>query len=131
MGVKEEALKMHHIGFNCAQSVIYACKEFYPEVDEKLLAAISAGFGGGVRCGEMCGAVSGAVMALGLSNPFCDGADTAAKDKIARLTKECTKSFKEKFDNLRCIELKNGGHSCEELIAAASELAEMIINNNR
>lgn len=130
MSIKEEAVKLHDKGYNCAQSVAAACGK-YTGLDEKTAFAVSGGFGGGVRCGEICGAVSGAVMAIGLTNPYVDGADIEARNKIALLTKECTKRFKEQFGCIRCVELKQSGHSCDELIAFGAGLAEDIILKNQ
>lgn len=130
MGVKEEAIKLHGSGFNCAQSVAASCCE-YTGLDKETTLAVSGGFGGGVRCGEICGAISGAVMVLGLANPYVDGTDAEAKNKIALLTKECTKSFKEQFGCVRCLDLKKAGHPCDELIAFGAELAEKIALENQ
>lgn len=127
MSVKEEAMRLHECGYNCAQCVLLACREHYPELGEEVLSSISAGFGGGVRCGEMCGAVSGAVMAVGLANPYAVD-DTEGKMKMAMLTKECTGEFKAQFGNLRCLDLKREKHPCDELIAYGAQLAENIIN---
>jgi len=130
MDVKERALELHDKGFNCAQCVLQAM-DGYTGLDENIALAISAGFGGGVRSGEICGAISGAVMAAGIANPFCDGTDTVAKDKIARLARECSGAFKEKYGCVRCVELKQTGHPCSELIAFGAETAENIIINNK
>ena len=50
--IKEKALEYHAAGFNCAQSVLAACKE-YTGLDDSAALAISAGFGGGLRSGEI------------------------------------------------------------------------------
>ena len=52
MSVKDTALEYHLNGYNCAQSVLAACRDYY-DIDEKTALAISAGFGGGVRSGEI------------------------------------------------------------------------------
>ena len=131
MNVQNEAIIRHDSGFNCAQSVLLACREYCPALDEKELAAISAGFGGGARCGELCGAVSGALMAIGLANPFCDAEDNDAKDKIAALAKEFTGRFAEERGGLRCAELKIDKPACEELIRYAAALAEKMRLDNK
>ena len=130
MGVKEDAIKFHDSGYNCAQSVLCACGK-YTGLDEKTALALSAGFGGGVRCGEVCGAVSGAVMALGCAFPFTDSSDIESKNKIAKLSKCVSADFSENYGCLRCLDLKRSGHSCGELIAHGAELAEKIINENK
>lgn len=130
MGIKEEAVRLHQSGFNCAQCVLCACGK-YTGLDDKTALALSAGFGGGIRCGEICGAISGAVMALGLAYPFADSADSEAKTKIAALTKRCTADFRDKYGCVRCTELKAAGVSCDELIGHGAELAESIIKENK
>ncbi len=130
MGAKEKALALHSQGFNCAQAVLSALGD-YTGLDEKTALALTAGFGGGVRCGEICGAVSGAVMALGLHDPWNDPEDAAGKAKIAKLTMAFTKQFSEAHGCIRCFDLKHsGGHPCGELIAWAAENAENIIKKD-
>lgn len=129
MGISEKATALHESGFNCAQSVLCSCGK-YTGLDEKTALAVSGGFGGGIRCGEVCGALSGAVMALGLAYPYTNGEDKDAKDKIAKLTKECTADFKEHFGCVRCLQLKRAKISCKELIEYAAELAEKLITEN-
>lgn len=128
MGVKEEATKLHESGFNCAQSVLCACRE-YTGLEDNAAFAVSGGFGGGVRCGEICGAISGAVMAVGMAYPYTDGSDSNARALIAAKTCEVTKAYKEKYGCVRCMELKANKISCAELIEFGAEIAEQIINN--
>ena len=130
MGVREEATKLHESGFNCAQSVLGSCNKNF-NLDEKSALALSAGFGGGLRCGEICGAVSGGVMALGLAYPFNDAKDLTAKDKIAALAKAYTSAFQEKYGCLRCEELKGDKSKCPAYIEYAAELAETMITKER
>ena len=128
MTLTEKALEYHKSGFNCAQSVLASLGD-YTGLDEKTALAVSGGFGGGMRCGEMCGSVSGALMAIGLCCRFNEAENKDAKDKIALLTKDFNGRFKERFGYLRCKDLKRKKISCDELIAAAAEIAEEIIKN--
>ena len=130
MGIGEKAVLLHSEGFNCAQCVLCSCGK-YTGIDRDTALAVAAGFGGGVRCGEICGAISGAVMALGLANPYTDGADREAMMKIASLTKACSAAFREKYGVVRCLELKRAGISCDELIALGAETAEKLIQDNK
>ena len=127
MDIKEKAEKLHKSGYNCAQSVLGACGE-YTGLDDDTALAISAGFGGGLRSGEICGAISGAVMAIGISQTGAP-AEPATKAKTAAQTKELVKAFREKYGCVRCLELKQSGVSCAELIAYAAQLAEESITN--
>lgn len=126
MSIEEKAAWYHAQGFNCAQSVLAACGE-YTGLDEKTALALAGGLGGGVRCGEICGAVTGAIMALGLCQPFTDGADNSAKVNIAVKTKAFTNQFKQEFGCIRCLDLKVSGRSCDELIARCAKAAEDVI----
>lgn len=123
MEIKDRAVALHGEGYNCAQSVLLACGE-YTGLDEKTAIAVSAPFGGGMRCGEMCGAVSGGLMALGLS---CGAAE---KSEMAAMAKELSEAFKERLGHLRCLDLKNAGVSCDGCIACGAEIAEKIIKDN-
>ena len=130
MGIGEEAVLLHGEGYNCAQCVLCSCGK-YTGIDRDTALAVAAGFGGGVRCGEICGAISGAVMALGLANPYTDGADREAMMKTASLTKACSAAFREKYGVVRCLDLKRAGISCDELIALGAETAEKLIQDNK
>ena len=126
MGTREEAVRLHGEGFNCAQCVFCACGK-YTGLDDKSALAIAGGFGGGVRCGEFCGAISGAVMAIGAAAPFADADDREAMSRIAALTKQCTGAFRDRFGALRCLDLKRAGVPCDDLIAFGAETAERLI----
>jgi C_GCAxxG_C_C family probable redox protein len=99
-----KAGEIHSKGFNCAQSVLLSLSDL-TGLDEKKSLAIAGGFGGGMRAAEVCGAVSGAVMAIGLLFPFADGDDSGAKDRIAALTREFHRRFREKNETIICRSL--------------------------
>ena len=67
-------------------------------------------------------------MAIGISQTGAP-AEPETKAKTAAQTKELVKAFREKYGCVRCLELKQAGVSCAELIACASQLAEEIIRN--
>lgn len=128
MSVKDNALKMHENGYNCAQSVLAGAGE-YTGIDENTALAIAAGFGGGLRSGEVCGAISGAVMAIGMKFPFIDANDAEAKEKIAALAKKCVAMAREKYSCVSCLALKESGVSCSEIIGYMADVAEELMNN--
>lgn len=130
MGVMQEATRLHVSGYNCAQSVLAACRD-YTGLEDGTALAVSAGFGGGLRCGEICGAVSGAMMAIGMACPYNDCTDLEAKSKIAALARECTGRFEEAFGCLRCQDLKANKVSCPVLIEYAAQLAEDMIKKEK
>lgn len=128
--VAEKSLNLHAQKYNCAQSVLCSLSG-RTGLDEKTSKAVSAGFGGGLRCGEVCGAAAGAVMALGLA---ADGDAAGSKDDpIADRTRKFTAAFREKFGALRCDELLQtaGGHGrCDEFISYSAQLAAAIIDED-
>ena len=107
METREEAVRFHGMGCNCAQSVLASVGK-YTGLEQDTALSVAAGFGGGVRSGEICGAISGAVMAIGLIEQD--------KRNIAAMTKDCVESFRRQFGCVRCIELKQNRVSCDALI---------------
>jgi len=98
----EEADRLFHSGWNCAESVFQAVhKEFsQQEPPVELLTTM----GGGMGCRKACGAVSGAVLSLGLvfgrKHP-----DEAAKKIAGSKAHDLCKAFREEFHSLDCWEL--------------------------
>ena len=134
MGIGEKAADFHGGGYNCCQCVLKACKDYYPELDDNMLARIASGFGGGVCCGEICGALTGGVMAIGLCSRFNEkDSETvlASKAKIKEIIGSYNDDFKNHFGSLLCSELKGGKYSCNELIAYGAEMAEKMIESNK
>ena len=103
----ELALRYHHSGYNCAQSVLMAFEDL-TKLETATGLAMAGGLGGGVGAThqELCGAASGAVMTLGLLFPFTDGADTESKRHVYAQAKEFLQRFQARFDGLsRCGDL--------------------------
>ena len=126
MSAKEKATAYHLRGFNCAQSVLCSCGA-YTGLEEENALALSAGFGGGLRCGEVCGAVSGGVMAVGLCCRYTDEHDLQTKEHIAALSRELTGRFRERFGALRCEEIMGDKSRCPEYIEYMAALTEQTI----
>jgi len=128
MGVKEEAVKLHDSGFNCAQSVLGSCGK-YTGLDHVTAMNVAGCLGGGVRCGEICGAVSGGAIVLSCVYPHNDSSRPRDKSRINAITKRYSETFKEKFGCIRCEDLKKNNCDCTELIKYCAELAEETILN--
>lgn len=111
-----EALSCHKAGYNCAQSVLMAVYDKLGATREQV-AAMSAGFGGGVGGqGEICGVCSALAIAEGLLNPV----DPKLKPQIYRGVRELCARFKERNNGMiRCRDLKQPPQprSCDTLIA--------------
>jgi C_GCAxxG_C_C family probable redox protein len=116
-----KASEIYAGGFNCAQSVLLSLSDI-TGLDEKASLSVSGGFGGGMRAAEVCGAVSGAIMALGLIFPFTDSKDDTAKDRIAALTREFHRRFREKNGTLLCRGLLGYDMEKPEEFAKVKEL---------
>ncbi|MBR5332521.1 MAG: C_GCAxxG_C_C family protein [Muribaculaceae bacterium] len=62
----ERARVLHKQGYNCSQCVVMVFDDIH-ELDEEVIARVSAGFGGGVGgMRQVCGAVSGMTMITSL-----------------------------------------------------------------
>lgn len=122
MEIREDAVRFHQQGCNCAQSVLAACGK-YTGLDPETALSVAAGFGGGVRSGEICGAISGAVMAIGMAEPD--------KRRVATLTRQCVESFRQEFGCVRCLELKQNRVNCDKLIEFGAQFVEDLMKDNQ
>ena len=120
--VSEKYAKIFLEGTNCAQAVAFAFCEKYG-IDKDTVKALLSGFGSGMRSGEMCGAVSGGILIIGLANK--DNPQNAAPQ-----TSEFVKSFKDKFEFLRCADLPRNPiaprQTCAEYVKYAIEILEQM-----
>lgn len=102
----EKAKALFEKGYNCAQSVVLAFSDLYPQkVDDDTLSALASGFGGGMaRMREVCGAVSGAFMAADLLwGPVETGHDNKAQHYA--LLQKLAGEYKEINDSIICRDL--------------------------
>lgn len=120
----EKANTYHNSGYNCCQAVVASFADVTGIGEEQSLA-MGGGFGGGLRCGEICGAVSGAVMVLSMTHPYVDHTDLESKNRIARLTKEFHRRFKDAFGCERCLDLLKTDISSTEQFKAAKAAGVM------
>lgn len=99
MKKNELAENLFRDGYNCSQAVFLAYnKEF--GIDESLIAAISAPFGGGIsRSGKTCGCLTGALMVLGAK------LKGQTKEDVYKITTKFMNEFKVKFKATDCIEI--------------------------
>ena len=130
-------------GYNCAQAVVLALKDYCGLSEDALKKAV-IGFGGGIgRQRLTCGAVSGMVTALGLA--LSDGEN---KGEIYALVREACEKFKNETGSIICGELLSGvkrddsspepesrteayykKRPCALLCALAGDIAQEIISN--
>jgi len=99
---EEEADRLFHSGWNCAESVFQAVYKQFRE-DEPPVYLLTA-MGGGMGCKKTCGAVSGTVAALGLVFGRKTPDEAAKKVAVAKAHDFC-KAFREEFHALDCWEL--------------------------
>ena len=126
MTYKEEAIKLHKKGCNCAQSVVLAFKD-HIDIDEETLYKITEAYGVGMGCQEgTCGAISGALLIASYLNSGGIGSKTKAK--TYQVAKEIVNGFKEETGTIICKELKKPNSksytSCDKCIAMACDLLE-------
>jgi C_GCAxxG_C_C family probable redox protein len=90
-------------GFNCAESVSLALREYFG-ISSDLIPAAATGMGGGIgRCGRACGAFTGAVIAMGLKLGRKSPEDD--RNPLYAAVRELEKRFIEKFGDVDCAAL--------------------------
>jgi C_GCAxxG_C_C family probable redox protein len=95
-------------GYNCAQSVFFACLDDN-QLSRDTALKIATGFGAGYgRMQEVCGAVSGAIMALGLKYGRGENDENEITSEMYQKTQDFIKSFEEVHGSIICRELLDG-----------------------
>lgn len=126
----EDAVALRDSGYNCAQAVLCALRD-YTNLDDKTALAIAGAFGGGVGSGEICGTIVGGLMAVGIKNPYIDNTRPEDKKTIRNLATGFCRTYNEKYGCCRCKDLKLNGIDCGELVAFGAETAIKIIEENK
>lgn len=124
---EQEADRLFHSGWNCAESVFQAVYKQFRK-DEPPVHLLTA-LGGGMGSKHSCGAVSGAVVALGLA--FGRSRPDEAEKKIAcAKAHDLCKAFREEFHSLACWELiadfeneQDRKRGCTQFVRSAASLA--------
>lgn len=105
MNEGDKAVDLFCNGYNCAQATAAAFAE-KANIDEKLICAMMAGFGGGIGGSrELCGAVAGMIWALGLYQGDYDPNDNDAKTRMYEMVREALQEFNDQFGSTCCREL--------------------------
>ncbi|BBE31336.1 hypothetical protein OSSY52_14770 [Tepiditoga spiralis] len=103
-----DAVNYFNNGYTCSQAIVKTFKNEF-NIDEKILEAISYGFGGGMgKSGNICGAVSGGIMVIGMRNM------NEKKDIVYKKVNKFISEFKK----------INGETSCTKLLEFSNELSE-------
>lgn len=118
-------------GYNCAESLVAALKQFFARDDLPLKVATPFGAGLGGRR-DLCGILTGGTMFIGLVYGRLDPADTEQKKQAYKLASTYYHWFKENFGAVMCRDIVPGkftGHTevCEQILAkSAAKLAELL-----
>lgn len=101
----EEAVRLFHEGYNCAQSVVAAFADLYG-MERNLALRAASSFGGGIgRMRLTCGAACGLFMLVGLATGATDGADREGKSHNYALVQQMAEQFRAAAGSLTCAEL--------------------------
>lgn len=128
--MKAEGVAIRASGFNCAQAVLCACRE-YTHLDDKTALSIAGPLGGGVGSGELCGCISGGLMAIGMVLPYLDNTKPENKQAMMDRSRAFVRAYNMKYGCCRCSELKAKGIECAELVSFGVETAVKIIEENK
>ena len=106
--LRKTAVKHLIDGYNCAQTTLLCCQEFFKMRNDDILRA-ATGFGGGIgnQC-DVCGALAGGVLALGQKFGR-SGLGEQEADK-----KEMTYVLCAKYLNL--FQERNGSRYCRDIL---------------
>jgi C_GCAxxG_C_C family probable redox protein len=100
----------HSQGYNCAEALI---KSYNEEHNTDIPISLGSGMGTGIAVGSLCGAVNAAAMIIG----YIKGRESNQDINVARAySRELMKNIRENFDSEICLELKQNGVSCAEII---------------
>lgn len=128
LGTIEKAAEYFDKGYNCCESVFYACcEDMGIELNEQT-KRLSTGFGGGLGgAGCTCGALAGGVMAVSLVKGRTKPLEES-KDPSYALAKELSSQFKSKYGTTCCAGLKkeNDRSVCRGYVAGTVEMVNKI-----
>jgi C_GCAxxG_C_C family probable redox protein len=104
----EVATEKFLAGYNCAQSVLYACSDEL-NLEKETALKLACGLGGGLaRSGEACGAVTAAILVLGLKHGRGEHDDPSATEQTYRKTRELLAVFEQQHGSVLCRQLLQG-----------------------
>ena len=121
--LKEKALELRGMGYNCAQCVLMALSSRIG-IDEQTAARICSGLGTGVGgSGQICGAANAMAMAESCLHGTAPTDKVEAMKAVRRLTDRFSE---ENCNRINCHELKGkeGIRPCNELITQAVGIFE-------
>ena len=99
-----EAERLHHLGYNCAESVLGGVVAAHSQEPAPL--RIGTGFGGGIgRTGDGCGAVTGAVLALGWLKGRTSPDDKETYARVSTSIRKLLADFRAEYGTLTCSAL--------------------------
>lgn len=128
MDRKEQAVMLHHSGFNCAQSVACSfCNIMGGDLIEVFRLSEPLGFGMGTM--STCGAVSAMALVVGMKMSDGNLDRPATKKECYKMMKTLTEAFAEKNGSTICREIKGVEtnkvlRSCDGCIEDAAALLD-------
>jgi len=129
-----EVLRLHDLGYNCAQAVACAYCDLVGADKKSVFCATEAlGLGMGGMNGT-CGAVSGACVIAGLKNSSGNLLKPDSKKETYKLSKTITDKFLEKNGCLCCRELKGADtgvviRKCSGCMEDAAKILEEVLSD--
>ena len=127
------AYNLNH-GYNCAEAIVGAFNEHYPDnnIDLSLATPFGAGLGGRR---DLCGILIGGTMIIGKHFGRTDPADLEQKALAYKLAGAYYRWFKQQFGAVMCRNIVTGkftGHTdvCVNIIEQAADYLAGIIDNS-
>ena len=103
---REQAMQNFQEGYNCAQAVVMAYRDFFPPHALDTILSLASPFGGGMgRLREVCGTVSGAFIVLGSIYGFNVPGDSEKKKILYGKMQEFAALFEKENGSIICRDL--------------------------
>ncbi len=130
---KEESMKNHKKGYNCAQSVACLYAEELGFNEEDIFRATEA-YGLGMGTMGTCGAISAMAAVAGMKNSDGNLNNPKTKKNTYKLIREMTEEFEKKNGSVICRDLKGVDtgtplRSCSGCIEDAVDIIEKTLFN--
>ncbi|MBR1937546.1 MAG: C-GCAxxG-C-C family protein [Spirochaetales bacterium] len=115
--------------YNCAESILRSCNDYYRLKLHDRDMIMVAGFGAGIQSGSVCGALLGGVAALSIM--YVEEKAHESKD-IKIVTNMFIERFESRLGSILCSELKprffNNDIRCFDTVSLAADCLEEIIS---
>ena len=108
----QKLVKKYYLSdFNCAETLLHACNDYYQLDMKEEDIKVMAGFGGGMFVGSTCGALVGSIASI--SKKVIEVRAHQQTETFRPLIQKCVRNFKEDLGAIDCAHVKPVHHTKE------------------